>query len=78
MFSLSSGFGRTGVLAACYLMSLDSNLAPETAINHVRQLRGVRAIQTVRQWNFVQDFRSVEKNFNQSRGDYDRSRSVSR
>ena len=26
------GFGRTGVLAACFLLFLDPNLAPETAI----------------------------------------------
>jgi len=72
------GFGRTGVLAACFLLFLDPNLAPETAIGHVRALRGVRAIQTVRQWNFVQDFRTVEKSYYESLGEYDRSRSVSR
>jgi len=74
------GFGRTGVLAACFLMSLDPSMSAEAAIGHVRSLRGSRAIQTVRQWNFVQDFRTVEKNFIDDKdGKYfDRSRSVSR
>eukprot|EP00088_Acartia_fossae_P052980 TRINITY_DN6008_c0_g1_i1.p1 TRINITY_DN6008_c0_g1~~TRINITY_DN6008_c0_g1_i1.p1 ORF type:complete len:218 (+),score=30.25 TRINITY_DN6008_c0_g1_i1:48-701(+) len=79
------GYGRTGVLAACFLLSLDPRMAPETAISHVRAVRGARAIQTVRQWNFVQDFRSVERSYCESRGLgssgellYDRSRSVSR
>ena len=48
------------------------------APGHVRALRGVRAIQTVRQWNFVQDFRTVEKAYYENLGEYDRSRSVSR
>jgi len=73
------GLGRTGVFAACFLLSLDKSLLPETAISYIRNSRGARAIQTVRQWNFVQDYRNFEKNYLKSQEEYeDRSRSVSR
>jgi len=86
------GLGRTGVLAVCVLLSLDPDLTPEAAIALVRARRGARAIQTVRQWNFVQDFRRVEAELGEkfldvaagqqdgigSESGCDRSRSVSR
>ncbi|XP_064456117.1 cyclin-dependent kinase inhibitor 3-like [Ornithodoros turicata] len=53
------GFGRTGVVAACLLLNLDDALTPEHALCKVQLLRGRRAIQTVKQYNFIYDFRGL-------------------
>nr|CAD7415621.1 unnamed protein product [Timema poppensis] len=42
------GLGRAAVIVACYLMTLDRQLEPETVIELIRQTRGARAIQTVK------------------------------
>lgn len=57
------GLGRTGVVAACLLLNLDDNVTPEHAVRKVQELRGTRAIQTVKQYNFIHSFR-------EARGDY--------
>ena len=73
------GLGRTCLLAACLLLSLDPAMRPESAISYLRALRGARAVQTVRQWNFIQEFPRLEKEFREKEVLYeDRSRSVSR
>jgi len=72
------GLGRTCLLAAALMLSLDPDLLPADAINLLRNLRGARAVQTVRQWNFLQDYRLHEQEFSQEKVLEDRSRSVSR
>ncbi|XP_040267511.1 cyclin-dependent kinase inhibitor 3 isoform X2 [Bufo bufo] len=51
------GLGRSCVIAACLLLWLDDKMTPEEAINLVRATRGRGAIQTVKQYNFVNEFR---------------------
>ncbi|EEC08369.1 CDK2- associated dual specificity phosphatase, putative [Ixodes scapularis] len=53
------GLGRTGVVAACLLLNLDDGVTPEYVVRKVQELRGTRAIQTVKQYNFIHDFRSL-------------------
>lgn len=57
------GLGRTGVVAACLLLNLDDKMTPEHAVRKVQELRGTRAIQTVKQYNFIHDFRSARDEF---------------
>ncbi|KAI0217521.1 Cyclin-dependent kinase inhibitor 3 [Lamellibrachia satsuma] len=51
------GLGRSAVVAACVLMLLDSKITADTAIDTMRRLRGPGAVQSVKQYNFLQDFR---------------------
>uniref|UniRef100_G3MT57 protein-tyrosine-phosphatase n=1 Tax=Amblyomma maculatum TaxID=34609 RepID=G3MT57_AMBMU len=57
------GLGRTGVVAACLLLNLDDKMTPEHAVRKVQELRGTRAIQTVKQYNFIHDFRNARDEF---------------
>eukprot|EP00090_Calanus_glacialis_P001060 TRINITY_DN10755_c0_g1_i1.p1 TRINITY_DN10755_c0_g1~~TRINITY_DN10755_c0_g1_i1.p1 ORF type:complete len:219 (+),score=67.02 TRINITY_DN10755_c0_g1_i1:33-659(+) len=70
------GLGRTCLVAATFLMTVDPSLAPETVIQLLRGVRGPRAVQTVRQYNMIMEFRSLH--MQGVEGSYDRSRSVSR
>lgn len=36
------------LVAACFLMALDSEMTPEKAIEKMKELRGPRAVQTVK------------------------------
>ncbi|XP_075700276.1 cyclin-dependent kinase inhibitor 3 isoform X2 [Rhinoderma darwinii] len=51
------GLGRSGLIAACLLLRLDDKITPEEAINLVRGARGPAAVQTIKQYNFVNEFR---------------------
>ncbi|KAL5008993.1 hypothetical protein ScPMuIL_014574 [Solemya velum] len=51
------GLGRSCLVAVCLMMLMDENLAAEEAIVKMRELRGQRAIQTVKQYNFINEFR---------------------
>ncbi|KAM3920717.1 cyclin-dependent kinase inhibitor 3 [Leptodactylus fuscus] len=51
------GLGRSCLVAACLLLWLDDKIKPEEAINLVRAARGPGAIQTIKQYNFVNEFR---------------------
>ncbi|XP_062905149.1 cyclin-dependent kinase inhibitor 3 [Mobula hypostoma] len=51
------GLGRSCLIAACLLLQLADTMLPEAAINLLRELRGTRAIQTVKQYNYLHDFR---------------------
>ncbi|NXD85742.1 CDKN3 inhibitor, partial [Halcyon senegalensis] len=44
-------------VAACLLLQLSDTLAPQQAIDSLRSLRGPGAIQTIKQYNFLHDFR---------------------
>ena len=65
-------------MAATFLLTVDPSLAPETVIQILRGIRGPRAVQTVRQYNMIMEFRSLQVQGVVERGGYDRSRSVSR
>ncbi|XP_010080900.1 PREDICTED: cyclin-dependent kinase inhibitor 3, partial [Pterocles gutturalis] len=52
-----SGLGRSCLIAACLLLQLSDALAPQQAIDSLRNLRGSGAIQTIKQYNYLHDFR---------------------
>lgn len=51
------GLGRSCLIAACLLLQLSDVVTPQQAIDSLRDLRGSRAIQTIKQYNFIHDFR---------------------
>jgi len=72
------GLGRTCLVAACFLLTIDASLTPEIVIQLLRNIRGPRAVQTVRQYNMIMEFRSLQMQGAEQERSYDRSRSVSR
>ncbi|XP_027758659.1 cyclin-dependent kinase inhibitor 3 isoform X3 [Empidonax traillii] len=51
------GLGRSCLVAACLLLQLSDTLAPQQVIESLRNLRGSGAIQTIKQYNFLHEFR---------------------
>ncbi|XP_073729563.1 cyclin-dependent kinase inhibitor 3 isoform X1 [Misgurnus anguillicaudatus] len=51
------GLGRSGLIAACLLLQLSVSMTPGKALDILRELRGGGAIQTVKQYNFLHEFR---------------------
>lgn len=68
------GLGRACVIASCLLQYFNNSLTPDQTICHIRDLRGARAVQTVKQYNFIQEFRALFEAWM----DEDIDRSVSR
>lgn len=56
-----SGLGISCLAAAILLLSLDELVTPDQVISKLRQIRGQRAFQTVKQYNFVYEFRDLYK-----------------
>ena len=53
------GLGRAVLVAACLLQVIDEDITPEEVINSLRELRGPRAVQSVKQYNFINEFRDL-------------------
>ncbi|CAL4114137.1 unnamed protein product, partial [Meganyctiphanes norvegica] len=53
------GLGRACVMASCILQYHNNALTPDQSIFLLRELRGAAAVQTVKQYNFIQDFRTL-------------------
>ncbi|XP_059954087.1 cyclin-dependent kinase inhibitor 3 isoform X4 [Mesoplodon densirostris] len=70
------GLGRSCLVAACLLLYLSDTVSPQQAIDSLRDLRGSGAIQTIRQYNYLHEFRDKLAAHLSSRGSL--SRSVSR
>uniref|UniRef100_A0A8C0HDV4 Cyclin-dependent kinase inhibitor 3 n=1 Tax=Chelonoidis abingdonii TaxID=106734 RepID=A0A8C0HDV4_CHEAB len=51
------GLGRSCLIAACLLLQLSDAMEPQEAIESLRDLRGSGAIQTIKQYNYLHDFR---------------------
>uniref|UniRef100_A0A452J7J7 Cyclin-dependent kinase inhibitor 3 n=1 Tax=Gopherus agassizii TaxID=38772 RepID=A0A452J7J7_9SAUR len=51
------GLGRSCLIAACLLLQLSDAMEPQEAIESLRNLRGSGAIQTIKQYNYLHDFR---------------------
>uniref|UniRef100_A0A671KJF0 Cyclin-dependent kinase inhibitor 3 n=1 Tax=Sinocyclocheilus anshuiensis TaxID=1608454 RepID=A0A671KJF0_9TELE len=51
------GLGRSGLIAACLLLQLSVSMTPSAALEILRELRGGGAIQTIKQYNFLHEFR---------------------
>lgn len=53
------GLGRSCLVAVCAMLVIDESLEPQKAIDKIRELRGPGAIQSVKQYNYVCDFREL-------------------
>uniref|UniRef100_A0A3Q3WDQ5 Cyclin-dependent kinase inhibitor 3 n=1 Tax=Mola mola TaxID=94237 RepID=A0A3Q3WDQ5_MOLML len=71
------GLGRSGLIAACLLLQLSVTLTANKAIEILREHRGGGAIQTVKQYNFLHEFRDKYAAYQESQEAYT-ERSVSR
>ncbi|XP_023142427.2 cyclin-dependent kinase inhibitor 3 [Amphiprion ocellaris] len=71
------GLGRSALIAACLLLQLSLAMTPNKAIEILREHRGGGAIQTVKQYNFLHEFRERYSSYQESRGAAS-ERSVSR
>ncbi|XP_020783813.1 cyclin-dependent kinase inhibitor 3 [Boleophthalmus pectinirostris] len=71
------GLGRSGLIAACLLLQLSLTMSPNKAIEILREHRGGGAIQTVKQYNFLHEFREKFVLYQASREESS-ERSVSR
>ncbi|KAM5235469.1 cyclin-dependent kinase inhibitor 3 [Ctenodactylus gundi] len=69
------GLGRS-CLAACLLLYLSDTMSPQQAMDTLRDVKGSGAIQTIKQYNFLHEFRDKLEAYLSSRDS--RSRSVSR
>lgn len=74
------GLGRTCLVAAALMLTMDPHLEPEAAIQFLRNIRGPRAVQTVRQYNMIHEYRGLVQQAERGRNEFyeDRSRSASR
>uniref|UniRef100_A0A452E4J6 Cyclin-dependent kinase inhibitor 3 n=1 Tax=Capra hircus TaxID=9925 RepID=A0A452E4J6_CAPHI len=70
------GLGRSCLVAACLLLYLSDTVSPQQAIDSLRDLRGSGAIQTIKQYNYLHEFRDKLAAHLSSRNSL--SRSVSR
>lgn len=50
------GFGRAGLVAACAVILQCPEMSRDDVIAYLRGLRGPRTIQSVKQYNFIQEF----------------------
>ena len=69
------GLGRTCLVVAAFLMSIDPHMTPEYVIDLMREKRGRRAVQTIKQYNMIMEFRGHQQLRELAAS---RSRSVSR
>ncbi|XP_023370241.1 cyclin-dependent kinase inhibitor 3 isoform X3 [Otolemur garnettii] len=51
------GLGRSCLVAACLLLYLSDTVSPQQAIDSLRDVRGSGAIQTIKQYNYLHEFR---------------------
>ncbi|KAK7806385.1 hypothetical protein U0070_024732 [Myodes glareolus] len=70
------GLGRSCLVAACLLLYLSDSVSPQQAIDSLRDVRGSGAIQTIKQYNYLHEFRDKLTTYLSSRDSL--SRSVSR
>ncbi|GAB1298767.1 Cyclin-dependent kinase inhibitor 3 [Apodemus speciosus] len=70
------GLGRSCLVAACLLLYLSDSISPQQAIDSLRDVRGSGAIQTIKQYNYLHEFRDRLTAYLSSRDSL--SRSVSR
>ena len=53
------GLGRAVLVAACLVMIIDEDVGPDEVITQMREIRGPRAVQSVKQYNFISEFRDL-------------------
>ncbi|KAI8784350.1 cyclin-dependent kinase inhibitor 3 [Biomphalaria glabrata] len=59
------GFGRSCTIVACLLMALDDTISHEEAARKLKELKGNRAINSVKQYNFVTEFPTLFSEYKQ-------------
>ena len=59
----TTGLGRACSVAACLLLHVQEELSADQAVEAVRRLRGPRAVQSVRQFNFIHEYRDERDAF---------------
>ncbi|XP_063040412.1 cyclin-dependent kinase inhibitor 3 isoform X3 [Engraulis encrasicolus] len=67
------GLGRSALIAACLLLQLSVSMTPNKAIEILRELRGGGAIQTVKQYNFLHEFREKFAEYQETKAFSERS-----
>ncbi len=53
------GLGRAVLVGACLLQNIDEDISPDEVIAQLRELRGPRAVQSVKQYNFINEYRDL-------------------
>ena len=59
------GLGRAVLVGACLTLAIDADATPTEVIAQMRALRGPRAVQSVKQFNFINEYRELSVNENQ-------------
>ena len=72
------GMGRAVVIGCCLMMDLDEDVSPSEVIEQIRALRGPRAVQSVKQYNFINEYRQLREQAKDMMHSSDEERSVSR
>ncbi|KAG5265610.1 hypothetical protein AALO_G00244380 [Alosa alosa] len=67
------GLGRSALIVACLLLQLSVSMTPNKAIEILRELRGGGAIQTVKQYNFLHEFREKFAEYQENKAFSERS-----
>ncbi|GAB6021735.1 Cyclin-dependent kinase inhibitor 3 [Chamberlinius hualienensis] len=57
------GLGRACFVAGCLMLDLNEKLSPEDVVETLRRLRGPGAIQTVKQYNFIMEYREKRDHY---------------
>jgi len=71
------GFGRSCAMAGAILLHTNDNLLYDQAYDTLKKAVGPRALQTVKQYNFLVDFRQLRDNYDDTK-ESEYSRSISR
>ena len=53
------GLGRAVLVGACLTLAIDVDATPTEVISQMRALRGPRAVQSVKQFNFINEYREL-------------------
>ena len=56
------GLGRAVLVGACLTLAMDVDATPTEVISQMRALRGPRAVQSVKQYNFINEYRELSIN----------------
>ena len=56
------GLGRAVLVGACLTLAMDVDATPTEVISQMRALRGPRAVQSVKQYNFINEYRDLSIN----------------
>ena len=65
MLIFLGGLGRAVLVGACLTLAIDVDATPAEVISQMRALRGPRAVQSVKQFNFINEYRELSINEDQ-------------